>query len=95
MLNANNQPFLTADEKRAADPEGKRIPLTVRTYNVERDTFTIGADDRYYEEGQATSFVQLADFEVPAIIIVQVIGETFDYYDLKDFVGVCFLAKTL
>ena len=95
MLNANNQPVLSLDEKRAADPEGGRIPLTIRTYNAERDTFTIGADERYYEDGQVTAFVKLADFEVPAIIIVQLIGEHVDYYDLQELAGICFLANTL
>lgn len=94
MLNPNDQPILSTDEKINAFDDGRyRIPLTVAAYDEMSDTFIITGDRRYEELGQDTDYVEIDDFTLPACVIFQLIGEVVDYQNLDELVGICFLAE--
>lgn len=66
MLNPNQNPVLTFDEKRNAGG----VPAQIVEYDETTDTFMIAPDwARYNHEGRDTDFVDFENFNVPAVAI--------------------------
>lgn len=65
MENANQNPVLSFDAKRNA----AGVPAQIVDYREDADEFTIAPDERYFEEGRDTDYIDFEPFNVPACAI--------------------------